>query len=1131
MVKFKNYIYLCVFTTTVFSFMQSGVIGSANAEDDAEDDAEDRAPQLDKRRNVSYVNNSVPPRGMETFFSGICSRESCYISSIDNLRSGNNNLMQIENSNGSYYISFPPEQPHQRQSDNSDSEENAQNSQRVSFMYFIHDGENRKIRVDNYYDPNNGICAEFKHNPVSSNNQYIDEDLANGFVANYYYSHSSGRESSSYADKNFKPYMYVCDKCGTNNTIDNYFFSITSQNSDTIPADYIAVNVKVDKRGDNNHAGNADIKKIRADVKGINVKIISEVPEISSEALGVSVSQGGRISLTHFTAKNIGITLFADEGIIDLSNGDIEIKKEDSENGIFAVKAKGGKAVVTLTDVKIKTSNEEDNIFKARGGEENILNSNNGAEEECDCSENDSEVQRNDESIDLTNVDGVSQTINSDEEEENQKDRAAIFVQQNAFVDLKNGNINVTDFHGFMLSNSVKSENDLSLDERSDLIEDDWLNTDVGAKIYVKNSRISVQGKGSHGIHFLGSDPLEEQENEEDVEGEGKPLPKVSLVNIKDDTILFVEDVAIYGDALSHGVVSLVYSTISSENLLLKAQNGAFIKVLADASSIQGGTSVDNNSNAGIYLQNSSRWILPQRQRNNLHESDDKDVSSISFVSLKDSAIRFAKSKHHPFYDYQKLYIGNGEWGGSVYEAEGGAKIYFNTHLSAKGLHDNKQTDRVLINGDVSGKTVVYVNPVLENFKKDAKSKKDSKGISLIQVAGKAHQDSFMLHGDYVALDGSPYQYRLHAYHGLESGLKGEVGKRFVKGEGKFWNFYLKSAYVGRPGYPRPDEPGIRVVVPQVPTYLLLPNALFQSGLVDLNNQNKRLEIMRFAAARGPLKCNGISTIFLRGYGSNYQYTSNLSAFEYGYGGELDYNAVEAGVLLKTIDGAFSATSLGIIGTYGKVSLQPLDVEQSQKSVFDKWTVTAYGSTRYDNGLYVDGLVSYGLFQGDVSTLARGKTATLKGNPLNVSVTAGKALMTGSRDFVFDPQVQVVYQHLHFKEEHDIDGFDIKMDHLDQWVMRVGGRLTKTLPVMKDARVVSFYGKLHLSHSFREKHSVHFKDAFQLGAFGSSLDAGVGFNVKVLPNLALHGDLTYQHKLTKAGFSGASFSGGVRYQF
>uniref|UniRef100_UPI0035CFAD50 autotransporter outer membrane beta-barrel domain-containing protein n=1 Tax=Bartonella sp. AA78NXGY TaxID=3243437 RepID=UPI0035CFAD50 len=44
-----------------------------------------------------------------------------------------------------------------------------------------------------------------------------------------------------------------------------------------------------------------------------------------------------------------------------------------------------------------------------------------------------------------------------------------------------------------------------------------------------------------------------------------------------------------------------------------------------------------------------------------------------------------------------------------------------------------------------------------------------------------------------------------------------------------------------------PPELGIRAVVPQVPTYLLLPNTLFHAGLVDMITQNKTLETMRNA--------------------------------------------------------------------------------------------------------------------------------------------------------------------------------------------------------------------------------------------------------------------------------------------
>ncbi|WP_438747188.1 hypothetical protein, partial [Bartonella rochalimae] len=63
------------------------------------------------------------------------------------------------------------------------------------------------------------------------------------------------------------------------------------------------------------------------------------------------------------------------------------------------------------------------------------------------------------------------------------------------------------------------------------------------------------------------------------------------------------------------------------------------------------------------------------------------------------------------------------------------------------------------------------------------------------------------------------------------------------------------------------------------------------------------------------------------------------------------------------------------------------------------------------------------------------------------------------------------------------------------------------------------------------KRIVHFKDAFQLGAFGSTVETGAGVHAQLSNAIALHGDLLYQHKLTKAGFSGISVSGGLRYQF
>ncbi|WP_441296297.1 autotransporter outer membrane beta-barrel domain-containing protein [Bartonella harrusi] len=200
----------------------------------------------------------------------------------------------------------------------------------------------------------------------------------------------------------------------------------------------------------------------------------------------------------------------------------------------------------------------------------------------------------------------------------------------------------------------------------------------------------------------------------------------------------------------------------------------------------------------------------------------------------------------------------------------------------------------------------------------------------------------------------------------------------------------------------------IKAVVPQVPTYLLLPNSMFYAGLMDVNNQNKQLEALRMTSS-GMVEIHEKPASFLRGYGGSYRYVSDLFALEYGYNGDLTYNALEAGLLLNTIENADSAISFGVMGFYGKLSLQPVDVEQSQKSAFDKWTVTAYGTMQHNVGFYVDGLFSYGLFKGDILTLARRKTATLKGNPFSASLTGGKTFATGYKGFVVDPQVQVVY--------------------------------------------------------------------------------------------------------------------------
>ncbi|WP_375693303.1 MULTISPECIES: autotransporter outer membrane beta-barrel domain-containing protein [unclassified Bartonella] len=965
---------------------------------------------------------------------------------------------------------------------------------------------------DNYYPPNminvgnndDGIRGGNDYRKLSGlagengRKENVDNTVKN--------EHSDGR-GVNLGFYYYNRLYYICDNCGESK-IDNKSYKITNENASFYPDDPTAITVK----------------GIGTEVRGEDVTVSSQVAD-KTFLVGVHVLENGKIVLKDPIIKNTVIALRASDGVIEVKNGKIK----ESHEGIDATE----KSFVLLEDTEIKTAN----------GNASIL------------SYDHSEVWMSGGSVDFMNSHGVSSMLGGEVNLENVKitgkgdkgkDRAVVHMDLGGAVNLE-GTVVSTDggIHGILLENTVDS---IPLQEVKDLSNEDSDSKIPVTEVNMKSSSVTVKGKGSYGIYFRGKKPWSEggDKKEEISSEEEKVPPRLEVVNLDKTEFSVLDDAALYGKNMISGAVGLVHSTLRSGNFLLKAEEGASITVLADASTLEGRTHVDKNSNAELYLGGHSQWILQQPLQKDQHEA--AHDSSISLVSLMDeSSINFKRHESSSVDDYQTLRVGKGK--GEVYKAQGGASISLNTYLNKGGDLVNQKTDRVLIHGDVSGKTKLQVHGVAGSPGGYTGKGGNAEGISIIQVSGQAKQDSFQLEGGYVALNALPYQYKLYSY-GPESEFgKASMDQRLVEGNGEFWDFRLESRSIDSDVKPKPDpdpipgpepspapapephpKPGVKAVVPQVPTYLLLPNALRHIGLMNVNNQNKRLEALRITSG-GLLESRENPLFFVSGYGGNHRYTSNLSTLEYGYGGEFDYNALEAGVLLKAIENMYGSTSFGVIGAYERFSLQPLNVEQSQKSTFDKWSVTAYGGMQHDAGFYVDGLVSYGLFKGDVLTTARGKTATLKGFPLSASLTAGKTFMVGEDGFVFDPQVQVVYQYLQFNKVRDVDGFDIDLGKLHQWVGRVGGRLTKRLVATDEAQVVSFYGKLHLAHGFEGKQFVHFKDAFQLGAFGSSLETGLGFNAQLSQNFALYGDLVYQHKLTKAGFSGTSFSGGLRYHF
>ncbi|PIT68846.1 autotransporter outer membrane beta-barrel domain-containing protein [Bartonella tribocorum] len=761
---------------------------------------------------------------------------------------------------------------------------------------------------------------------------------------------------------------------------------------------------------------------------------------------------------------------------------------------------------------------------------------------------------------------------------------SVVFLLKDGFVSANRVTFNSSDAIALWVNNNLGIEDSLfgvinyfddglGSDSFPEFVDNIVADGDANISAAISYSNITVEGKGSYGIYF-GAPELKEgslkTNNNQSEEGEGPSArvrrssavaestvgnvesqasflekDRAHLVLLRHSVLNVPDSVAIYGKDFNGSVV-LGRDTLVSGDLLLHATGSSSLSVFAHESDIIGSARIDENASAKLFLSNSG-WRLAKSKYSS--ESSDTDCidSCVSSIDIRNSAIAFFRSEGEDR-GYQTLRVGDGN--GAVYTASGDSYIYFNARLVPNDSENDQMSDRLLIHGDVVGKTIVRVKDTSKGVQQD-QNKPHS--VSIIQVFGQAEKDSFKLEDDYITREGSPYKYVLRAYSPINSSEMQLFDRKLIANSENansknVWDFRLENQYVVSSTVTDTREKGngdsvtssvsgesvpeqfVRSVVPQVPTYLVLPNSVFHTGLMDINNQNKQLETLRMTST-GMLKIRKNPALYLRGYGGSYRYASDLSALEYGYDGDLDYRGVEAGMLLQTIENTDHALSFGVMGTYGKLSLRPLDVEQSQKSAFDKWTATVYGSMQHNAGFYVDGLLSYGLFKGDVLTLARGKTATLRANPLSVSLMSGQTIATGYKGFVFDPQVQVVYQHLQFNKARDIDNFDIEMGNLNQWVARVGGCLTKTPTGSESVDAVAFYGKLYLSHGFGEKRSVRFNDAFKLGAFGSSIEAGLGFNAKLLPQFSLHADVLYQHKLNKAGFSGASFSGGVRYQF
>ncbi|UNE53766.1 autotransporter family protein [Bartonella machadoae] len=667
--------------------------------------------------------------------------------------------------------------------------------------------------------------------------------------------------------------------------------------------------------------------------------------------------------------------------------------------------------------------------------------------------------------------------------------------------------------------------------------------------IHIENSTLNVMGHSkAYGINF-GYIP-----DDEIKEGEGV-VNKAILNNTK---LLVNDGIAILGPYYSKAVANAVYLKNSEirADMLLKNEVSPFtvpqpttFTLDIDNSIIEGRAKILPQSTTVFTLNNNSKWHLKislfeveegfSLFNYKLPDIKQRAQSIVSVLNLNNSSIIFNAPHALAHNHYQTLIVGRkpqteksepqeaqNPHGAAVYNAVGDAKIYLNTKWSDGEPKEQQKTDRLFVYGDVSGTTEIHFT----SLSKD-ESIKDTEhsipmnmyGLSLVQVSGKVDENAFKLANGYVTMGGLPYKYTLNAYGPTSSRGKANITESFLGEDKNFWDFRLQKATLD-------DEGKIRALVPQVASYLVMPSALFSAGMADVNNQNALLDNMRSKADE--MRNNKNKGIHFSSYGNKNTLFSNRDPLQYGYGADMHYAALQAGVTLAAIEDQEITTNFGLMGTYGKLAFTPKDMDGAAKSTLDKWSLAAYGSFQHNNGTHLNAFFSYGALKGNITTALVGNTANVDNTKtLSASATVGQKLATGVEGLVFEPQAQLVYQRLMFGTLSDVDGFEVNMGNPHQWLVRVGGRLTQKIMSAEKNNTFAFYGKLNFLKAFGDNGTIQIGDTFHLNTLGSSLEGGVGVNAHLSQNVVLHADVNYLQKLQKAGISGISVSGGIQYRF
>lgn len=504
---------------------------------------------------------------------------------------------------------------------------------------------------------------------------------------------------------------------------------------------------------------------------------------------------------------------------------------------------------------------------------------------------------------------------------------------------------------------------------------------------------------------------------------------------------------------------------------------------------------------------------------------------------------------------------------GGNYSDPGGS-IVLNTALDHFGPIANQQTDRLLIEGNASGTTIVDVqgrvaNDIPNVLDSVSPTQTADDGISIVQVAGSSSATAFQLREDYAAL--GPWRYGLVAY----SPGNASATQRVVAGQGgNFWDYRLQVDTVCEkadcggsgenppsgpdnpgPGLPTdPTDPGLGgdpsetddsghqparpALVPQMPAYLVAPTALLSSGLTAVSNLHDRLGEVRTSLGEGGTG----GELFVRGIEDDMHYRSDITFDGYGFGYHQSLSGVQAGGNLLGQDGDKGQWRIGLALTKTNDQIEPQAPDGQSLLRYGATNMAITGTWLRSDGWYADTVVSRDLYRGTVTTPSIGEAGEPNAHGWTASLEGGRTFVE-AHDIAWEPQAQVVWQSISDMGFVDKDGLVVDTRTPDQWTGRLGMRVTRAFVDSDGGSVTSPFARLNYyyasnSHPHTDvSGSVDDADfPFEGGRQGQSTELELGITRSVGARLSMYFDSRYQWRLDGYGAKGWAGSLGLRWR-